>query len=239
VFFNNLQCLIVLLYILDNDANMMVRISVFISLLIEMWKVTKVTDIGIDYERKILGVIPRLVFKDKQTYTQSNTREFDKAAFKYLSWLLFPLLVCYAVYSIVYQEHKGYIHLFFLCSMVFLLTFGFISMTPQLFINYKMKSVAHLPWRMLTYKFLNTFIDDLFAFIIRMPTLYRIGCLRDDIIFFVYLYQRYIYPVDKTRTNEFGVSGEQLDQAQAPTADNVSASGDDNKHKALTQKKKN
>ena len=25
-------------------------------------------------------------------------------------------------------------------------------MTPQLFINYKMKSVAHLPWRMLTYK---------------------------------------------------------------------------------------
>lgn len=52
-------------------------------------------------------------------------------------------------------------------------------MTPQLFINYKMKSVAHLPWRMLTYKALNTFIDDLFAFVIRMPTLYRIGCLRD------------------------------------------------------------
>lgn len=25
-------------------------------------------------------------------------------------------------------------------------------MTPQLFINYKLKSVAHLPWRMLTYK---------------------------------------------------------------------------------------
>ncbi|KAJ7383976.1 Cleft lip and palate transmembrane protein 1 like protein [Desmophyllum pertusum] len=34
-------------------------------------------------------------------------------------------------------------------------------MTPQLFINYKMKSVAHLPWRMMTYKALNTFIDDL------------------------------------------------------------------------------
>ena len=56
---------------------------------------------------------------------------------------------------------------------------GFIMMTPQLFINYKMKSVAHLPWRMLTYKALNTFIDDIFAFVIKMPTLYRIGCLRD------------------------------------------------------------
>jgi len=38
---------------------------------------------------------------------------------------------------------------------------------------------------MLTYKFINTFIDDLFAFVIRMPTMYRIGCFRDDIIFLV------------------------------------------------------
>ena len=52
-------------------------------------------------------------------------------------------------------------------------------MTPQLFINYKLKSVAHLPWRMLTYKALNTFIDDIFAFVIKMPTMYRIGCFRD------------------------------------------------------------
>ncbi len=56
---------------------------------------------------------------------------------------------------------------------------GFIMMTPQLFINYKLKSVAHLPWRMMSYKFLNTFIDDIFAFVIKMPTMYRIGCLRD------------------------------------------------------------
>ncbi len=56
---------------------------------------------------------------------------------------------------------------------------GFIAMTPQLFINYKLKSVAHLPWRMLTYKALNTFIDDLFAFVIKMPTLYRLGVFRD------------------------------------------------------------
>jgi hypothetical protein len=56
---------------------------------------------------------------------------------------------------------------------------GFIMMTPQLFINYKLKSVSHLPWRMMTYKALNTFIDDLFAFVIKMPTMYRLGCFRD------------------------------------------------------------
>jgi hypothetical protein len=90
----------------------------------------------------------------------------------------------------------------------FLLTFGFIMMTPQLFINYKLKSVAHLPWRMLSYKFLNTFVDDIFAFVIKMPTLYRIGCFRDDIVFFIFLYQRWIYKIDHTRVNEFGFSGE-------------------------------
>ena len=52
-------------------------------------------------------------------------------------------------------------------------------MTPQLFINYKLKSVAHMPWKMMTYKALNTFIDDLFAFIIKMPWLHRLACLRD------------------------------------------------------------
>ena len=46
---------------------------------------------------------------------------------------------------------------------------------------------------------MNTIIDDLFSFIITMPTMHRISCFRDDIIFVIYLYQRWIYKVDKTR----------------------------------------
>ena len=38
----------------------------------------------------------------------------------------------------------------------------------QLYLNYKLKSVAHLPWRQMSYKFLNTIIDDLFAFVIKV-----------------------------------------------------------------------
>lgn len=67
-----------------------------------------------------------------------------------------------------------------------------------------MKSVAHLPWRSFMYKAFNTFIDDLFAFIITMPIGHRVACFRDDVVFVVYLYQRYLYPVDKKRANEFG-----------------------------------
>lgn len=62
-------------------------------------------------------------------------------------------------------------------------------MLPQLYLNYKLKSVAHLPWRQMTYKFLNTIIDDLFAFVITMPTLHRLSVFRDDIVFLIFLYQ--------------------------------------------------
>jgi len=52
------------------------------------------------------------------------------------------------------------------------------------------------------YKFLNTIIDDLFAFAISMPWLKRLSVFRDDIIFIIYLYQRWIYRVDHRRTEQ-------------------------------------
>lgn len=36
--------------------------------------------------------------------------------------------------------------------------------------------------------------------------MYRIGCFRDDIIFLIYLYQRWAYRVDPKRVNEYGTS---------------------------------
>ena len=86
----------------------------------------------------------------------------------------------------------------------------------------------------------NTFIDDVFAFIITMPTSHRIAVFRDDLVFVVYLYQRWwvrvdttqlfnymsvslliivltlmvcfshrLYPVDRSRVNEYGESFEE------------------------------
>ncbi|KAK3746119.1 hypothetical protein QZH41_008822 [Actinostola sp. cb2023] len=210
IFFNVFQSIVVLLYVIDNDTNTMVIISIFVGLLIEIWKINKVVDIKLDMVDRWLGIFPRLKFTDKESYVKSSTRVYDEMAFKYLSWLLFPMLLCYAVYSLLYLEHKGWYSWVLGMLYGFLLTFGFITMTPQLFINYKLKSVAHLPWRMMTYKALNTFIDDLFAFVIKMPMMYRIGCFRDDIVFFIFLYQRWIYKIDLKRVNEFGVTGEEL-----------------------------
>nr|CAH7754683.1 unnamed protein product [Callosobruchus chinensis] len=200
VFFGVFQSLVVLLYVLDNETNTLIRVSCFVGLGIELWKILKVVDVKFENGR--------LRFEDKSSYVESSTKVYDNLAFKYLSWLCFPLLFGYSAYALLYMEHKGWYSFVLDILYGYLLTFGFIMMTPQLFINYKLKSVAHLPWRMLTYKFLNTFIDDMFAFVIKMPTMYRIGCFRDDIVFLIFLYQKWIYPVDKKRMNEFGYIAE-------------------------------
>mmetsp|Transcript_40624 Transcript_40624/g.95396 ORF Transcript_40624/g.95396 Transcript_40624/m.95396 type:complete len:134 (-) Transcript_40624:41-442(-) len=77
-------------------------------------------------------------------------------------------------------------------------------MCPQLYINFKLRSVAHLPTRAMMYKLFNTFVDDIFAWLVEMPTKHRIMTLRDDVVLMVFLYQSWIYRVDKTRANEFG-----------------------------------
>lgn len=40
-----------------------------------------------------------------------------------------------------------------------------------------------------------------------MPTLHRLATLRDDVIYFIALYQAWIYRVDYRRVNEFGQGG--------------------------------
>ncbi|KAL4376095.1 hypothetical protein GQ457_02G010340 [Hibiscus cannabinus] len=196
--------LIVFLYLLDNETSWMILASSGIGCCIEFWKIGKAMHIEIDRS----GRIPMLRFRDRDSYASNKTKEYDDIAMKYLSYVLFLLVICFSIYSLMYERHKSWYSwiLSSLTSCVYM--FGFIMMCPQLFINYKLKSVAHLPWRQMTYKFLNTIIDDLFAFVIKMPTLHRLSVFRDDLIFLIYLYQRWVYPVDKKRINEFGFGGE-------------------------------
>jgi hypothetical protein len=135
---------------------------------------------------------------------QTLTVEADRQATIWLGSGMLPLVIAYTVYSLVKHEHVSWYSWLVTSASSGVYAFGFVLMTPQLFLNYKMKSVAHLPWRVLVYKSLNTFIDDLFSFIIRMPTMARISCFRDDIVFFIYLYQRWLYPVDASRPVEGG-----------------------------------
>jgi len=94
---------IILLYLLDNDTAWMVLFSVVLGLLIDVWKVTKAVDIKLG---KWNG-IPFPVFVDKQSYA-SQTKDIDLHAMKYLNYALYPCVIGYSIYSLIYNTHKSW-----------------------------------------------------------------------------------------------------------------------------------
>ena len=204
---NAVMQLIILLYLLDNDTSWMILFSSFTGTVIEFWKVTKAMDVSVE-RGGILGFLPRVRVAPKASALKSETAKHDADAMRFLSYALYPMCAAYALYDLYHNEHRGWWSWIISSLVGSIYVFGFISMTPQLYINYKLKSVAAMPWKQMSYKFLNTIIDDLFAFVIKMPTLHRLSVFRDDVIFIAFLYQRRIYRVDSTRVNEFGYSGD-------------------------------
>jgi len=201
---------VIFLYLLDNSQNTswMILGQQVVGILIEFWKITTVVNVRI---RESNGWLPySIVFEDKHklTDTEEKTKEYDEIAFKYMYYAAVPLLIAYGIYSLKYDSHKSWYSYIITTLVGSVYTYGFLMMLPSLYINYRLKSVAHMPAKAMMYKFLNTFIDDLFAFTIKMPLLHRLATLRDDVIFFIYLYQRYKYKIDYSRVNEFGQGGE-------------------------------
>ena len=191
---------VIFFYLLDNDTSTLILFSNGVGLLIEYWKLQKAVNFSVDWAT----MRPR--FNVAASYA-GDTQEHDATATTHLLYAMMPLVVGYSAYSLLHTAHKSF-YSWALGSLVgFVYAFGFVMMTPQLYINYKLKSVAHMPWKAMVYKSLNTFIDDLFSFVIKMPWLHRLSCFRDDIIFFIYIYQRWVYRVDYSRTNEYGQSG--------------------------------
>jgi len=205
---------VILLYLIDNQQNTswMILGSQAVGILIEFWKITTIVNVK-------FGPLPPgswlpygIILEDKQklSETEEKTKEYDEIAFKYMYIAGVPLLIAYAIYSLIYDSHKSWYSYIITTLVGSVYAYGFLLMVPSLYINYRLKSVAHMPAKAMMYKFLNTFIDDLFAFTIKMPLLHRLATFRDDIIFFIYLYQRWAYRVDYTRVNEFGQDGEDV-----------------------------
>lgn len=201
VILNAFSQTVILLYLLDQETSWLIIVSSSLGTLIELWKITRVLNIHVKWTGRLL---PSVNLSFKSTYATSETQEHDRTAMRFLYKCLAVLLCGYAVYSLFAEKHKGWYSWILGTLVGFVYSFGFVMMMPQLFINYKLKSVAHMPWRVFIYKALNTFIDDLFAFVIKMPTLHRLACFRDDVIFVIYLVQRWMYRVDKSRANEYG-----------------------------------
>ena len=203
-FFSSFVCqVIIFLKLLDSPSvSRIILLEVGVSVLVEGWKVSKIA--------RRRGYLSRLLgggagdAPAAMTASEEETDAADARAMRWLSYGLYPCVAVWGAYSLYHHSHRSWWSWAVQTAAHGVYMWGFVAMTPQLYINYRLKSVAHLPWRALMYKTFNTFVDDVFAFAIDMPLSHRLACLRDDVVFFGYLYQRWIYPVDKSRANEFG-----------------------------------
>ena len=197
IFFNIFYMFITFIYILLQGANFLVKIELFISFVIEFWKLKKIFKINLDL--KNFPYIIKLEYK--KSFETEEARDYESEAVDMMvKYMLFPIGVIYLGYRVYYysdniiKNNWRSVIIFIIEYIYFLLNvFGFILLTPQIYLNYKLKSVEHLPMRAMTYKFLNTIIDDLYAFAVKSPLLYRIFCFRDDVIFVIYIYQIFKY----------------------------------------------
>jgi len=149
----------------------------------------------------------RIMRQKQHAAAEGITDDIDKKGMFYLACVIYPLAGYWAGYNLYYYQYKSFWSWLISSMADFAYSFGFINMMPQIFINYKLKTVAYMPWRVLMYKFFKTFIDDVMAFFILheyMSEKHRWMTLRDDFVFCVFMCQWWIYGADRSRADEFG-----------------------------------
>jgi len=205
------RSLIFFLYLQDANAGAIVLFSAASTVLTSYLKLTRVLSLRWCVTSfPFFQFVPRtLQVSIQQQQEQKNkddeiTAQYDRIAALHVGLSLCPALIGFALYSLLYDLHKSF-YSWFINILADMSYFGgFLSMVPQIYINYKLQSVAHLPIKAFMFKIFQTLIDDIFALIVKAPLKYRLMTLRDDAVFFVFLYQYFRYRTDRSRVNEYG-----------------------------------
>jgi hypothetical protein len=98
----------------------MILVSNGFGILLDFWKIKKASKV-ITTE-----TFPYFRLEDNQKYAESETKEYDRIAMRYMSYAMFPLLVGYTIYSMIYNEHKGWYSFVINTLVGAIYTFGFI-----------------------------------------------------------------------------------------------------------------
>ncbi len=183
--------IVFLLYLLDNESSKLIVIFRIVGIIVTLWKIKKTIKVIFKNSFPFIGLEHYEWYK--------NLEQVDSNAIHYMYYLLVPLFAIYVLYKIYFINFAQISwYSFVLESFVaFIVLFGFIRMTPQLYINYKLKSVDHLPWKTLIYRFLSTIVDDFFAFMITMPWLQRAMYFRDGNYFSYHRYHIFVLPLSE------------------------------------------
>jgi hypothetical protein len=120
LYMQTIMSIIIFLYLCDNDTSFMILFSSGFGILLDFWKIKKASKV-IPIEK-----FPYYWLEDKETYVHSETKEYDKIAIRYMSYALLPLMISYTIYSVLYNEHKGWYSFIINTLVGGIYTFGFI-----------------------------------------------------------------------------------------------------------------
>ncbi|XP_050932264.1 lipid scramblase CLPTM1L isoform X1 [Lates calcarifer] len=207
VLWRSLSTLLIFLHLLE-ETSLLVLLPVGLGACVEVWKVFKVFKIQFQWKSSKLHV-------NKLDEEERKTVEYDTQASRYLSYLVYPLCISGAIFSLAYLRQKSYYSWLVNSLVTGVYAFGFLSMAPQLFINHKLKSVSHLQGTVLMYKGVNTLISDLcscasfFSSSGSFSSSHQLSCFRDELLFILYLYQRRRY-APKARRRDSGTHSKKV-----------------------------
>lgn len=147
---------VILLYLFDNNENTswMILGGQAFGIVLEAWKITKTVDVKVRPSAPGSTLPWSISFEDKHKLSdlEKETKTYDEIAFKYLYIIAVPLLIAYAIYSLVYETHKSWYSFVITTLVGSVYAYGFLMMVPSLYINYRLKSVAHMPRKAMMYK---------------------------------------------------------------------------------------
>mmetsp|Transcript_148 Transcript_148/g.228 ORF Transcript_148/g.228 Transcript_148/m.228 type:complete len:327 (+) Transcript_148:202-1182(+) len=197
----NFACqILVFLYMLDNGASWIVVASTFVGAGIEAWKLYGALEV--DTGRAEFPFVSVSVKPEHKENEESVKNSYSvRAGMMYV----YPVVAVYSVYTLIHKNQRSFYSWILRHCVASAYALGFVLMSEQLYVNHKLQSVPHLSREMLIYKMFNVVIDDLLAIVLEVPTFSRLSCLRDDVIFLIFLVQRSMYAVDPKREEEFGM----------------------------------
>ncbi|KAK5922569.1 hypothetical protein CgunFtcFv8_019817 [Champsocephalus gunnari] len=207
VLWRSLSTLLIFLHLLE-ETSLLVLLPVGLGAFLEVWKLFTVYKVQFQWRSSKLHVI-------KLDEEERKTVEYDKQASRYLSYLVYPLCISGAIFSLAYLRQKSYYSWLVNSLVTGVYAFGFLSMAPQLFINHKLKSVSHLQGTVLMYRGVNTLISDLcscatlFSSSGSFSSSHQLSCFRDELLFFLYLYQRRRFAL-RARRRESGTHSKKV-----------------------------
>ena len=128
---------IIFLYLLDNDTSYMILLSSGVGIVIEGWKASKAFVFKYDASKPLrdrLRILNKSMSEDKKEEEKSEEEKemelhasYDAEAMRYLSYVLYPFVICYALYSLYYEDHKSWYSFVLAVLTGCVYTGGFIS----------------------------------------------------------------------------------------------------------------